>query len=132
MNIANPTVLLLLFPTALETKSKFLGRACKALHGRVLCTSSCLPTPSILVFLQSSRSVHRLCVECCSPPTSACSSFQTQSKGHWCSLTHSPLHPPSRTEQDLFRDSSEPCSDFHHSNLFWLNAPNYWLVCLSD
>lgn len=45
MDSANPTVLLLP-PTALETKSTFLGKACKVLHGLALPPSSCLPTPT--------------------------------------------------------------------------------------
>lgn len=44
MNIPNPIVLVLL-PTALETKSKFLGKACKALHGLVPSTFLLPPHP---------------------------------------------------------------------------------------
>lgn len=103
MNIANPIVLLLLFPTALETKSKFLGKACKPRMG-----GSCAPPQASPPPASWSSCSHPVAQALCGMllPTHFClSSFQSQSKGHRCSLTHSPLHPPRRTEQDPFCDS---------------------------
>lgn len=86
-------------PHGLRNKSKFLGKACDAAWAPPLRPPLTSPPPASW---PSFRNVHRLDMECCSPPTSACSSFQTQNKGHWCSLTHSPLHPPSKTHRISF------------------------------
>lgn len=99
------------------------------MHGLLLSTLFLPPHPQ---HPSSSRSVRGLGLECCSPPTSACFSFLTQNKGHWCSLTHSPLHPPSRADQALFCEPPGPCSYTLCDLSFWFNAPNYWFAGLSD
>ena len=99
------------------------------MHGLLLSTLFLPPHPQ---HPSSTRSDRVVGLECRSPPTSDCFSFLTQNKGHWCSLTHSPRHPPSRADQALFHEPPGPCSYTHLDLSFWFNAPNYWFACLSE
>lgn len=124
-NIANPIVLLLLLPTGLGMKFKFLEKIYKALHGLVLSNLLQPPSPQYPIL-----SVIQECAQAGSGmllPTHFCLLFIPVTAVPW----HIP-HSTHSVETTRFCGPPKLCSYFYHGTLFWCSASNYLLVCLPN